>query len=328
MNHLPSSLTLTLAVLSLVPSAFAQTGPRGYSPEVLQTAARMRAEVRAQGRTFTVGANPAMEYSVEHLCGFNPALRPADDAAHEVGGYLNTEAPETLAALPRTYVGWFSSVKNQGQCGSCWAFSTIGSLEGAYLKRTGAPQGRVNANGSVTISAKEPEFSEQQLVSCNPWGFSCAGGYFAFDMLMPSKVGQTGYYAGAVTAADFPYVADTVACAVPSGADFDPVVKWGYVDTATTLPSVAAIKSAIYLHGGVSAGVAVGGFFQAYTGGVYSDTEHYDAINHAIVLVGWDDAKGAWLMKNSWGPSWGVNGFMWIKYNTALVGTGACWVVD
>ena len=328
MNHLPSSLTLTLAVLTLAPSAFAQTGPRGYSPEVLQSVARMKAEVQAGHRTFTVGANPAMEYPLEHLCGFNPALMPADYAAHEAGGYLNAEAPETLAALPRAYVGWFSSVKNQGQCGSCWAFSTIGSLEGAYLKRTGATQGRVNTDGSVSTSGKEPELSEQQLVSCNPWGWSCNGGYFAFDMLMPSKVGQTGYYAGAATAADFPYVADTVACAVPASAELDPVVKWGYVDTATTIPSVAAIKSAIFKYGGVSCGVTVGGYFQAYTGGVYSDSEHYDTINHAVILVGWDDAKSAWLMKNSWGPSWGVNGFMWIKYNTSNIGEGACWVVD
>jgi cathepsin L len=91
---------------------------------------------------------------------------------------------------------------------------------------------------------------------------------------------------------------------------------------------VAQLKSAIYTHGGVSAGVTVDSYFQAYTGGVYANTGNSDPINHAIVLVGWDDTKGAWLMKNSWGPSWGVNGFMWIKYGTSNVGTGACWVVD
>ena len=44
--------------------------------------------------------------------------------------------------------------------------------------------------------------------------------------------------------------------------------------------------------------------------------------------MGWDDAKGAWLLKNSWGPRWGVDGFMWIKYGTCNVGLGACWVTE
>ena len=329
MNNLPSSLTVTLACLTLAASALAQApGPRTFAPEVLQNVERLRAEVKAKGLTFQVGANPAMEYPMEHLCGFNPDLRPADFAAHEPGGYLNAEFQETLAALPRTYVGWFSSVKNQGQCGSCWAFSTIGSMEGAYLKRSEAPQGRVTADGSIVVSANQPELSEQQLVSCNPWNWGCNGGYFAFDMLVPSKTGTTGYYPGAATAASFPYVADNVACAIGPDPNYLPVIKWGYVGTSNSIPTVAAIKSAIYRHGGVSAGVTVDSYFQAYKGGVYANSETPTAINHAIILVGWDDAKGAWLLKNSWGPSWGVNGFMWIKYNTCNVGTGACWVED
>jgi hypothetical protein len=329
MNHLPSSLHFALAILAVAPFAPAQTpGPRPYRAEIIQNVERMRAEVKAKGLAFQVGPNPAMEYDLEQLCGLNPNLMPADYAAHEPGGYLNAEQTEPLAALPRAYVGWFSSVKNQGLCGSCWAFSTIGSLEGAYLKRTEASQGRVNADGSITVSGKEPELSEQQLVSCNPFGWSCNGGYFAFDMLMPSKAGPTGYYPGAVPATAFPYVADTVACAIPANPEYLPVVKWGYVAGANDIPTVAALKAAIYSHGGVSAGVMAAGYFQSYVSGVYSDTQKYDSIDHAILLVGWDDAKGAWLLKNSWGPSWGVNGFMWIKYNTCNVGQGACWVID
>ena len=329
MNTLPSRFPFAVACIALASFAMAQTpGPRGYRPDVLQSVDQLRADLQAKGLAYQVGANPAMEYSLEHLCGLNPALMPAEYAAHEPGGYLNQELPATLAALPRSYVGYFSKVKNQGQCGSCWAFSTIGSMEGAYLKRTGASQGTVNADGSITVSGNSPDLSEQQLVSCNPWGWSCGGGYFAFDMLMPAKVGPTGYYPGAAWAAAFPYVADNVACAIGSEPHFVPARSWGYVAGANSIPTVAAIKSAIYTYGGVSAGVMADGYFQGYKGGVFSNSEKFESINHAILLVGWDDAKGAWLLKNSWGPSWGVNGFMWIKYNTCNVGQGACWVVD
>ena len=130
---------------------------------------------------------------------------------------------------------------------------------------------------------------------------------------MPSKVGRKGYYPGAVPAASFPYVGDAVACSIARNASLHAGHPVGLRGGSGNGAPVAAIKSAIYKHGGVSACVYADDYFQAYTGGVFSDTTYYNSINHAIVLVGWDDAKGAWLLKNSWGPSWGVDGFMWIK---------------
>ena len=329
MPHLSNPLPLSLTLLALAASVSAQVpGPKTFSPELVQSVQRMRAELQAQGRNFSVGVNPAMQYSREHLCGLNPSLKPAEYAAHEPGGYENYGFAETIAVLPRTYVGYFSSVKNQGQCGSCWAFSTIGNMEGAYLKRKAAPQGQVNPDGSIVVSASYPDLSEQQVLSCNPWGWGCNGGYFAYDMMMPTKAGPSGYYPGAAWETAFPYVAEAQACAIGANPHYVPVVKWGYVANSDSTPSVAAIKAAIYTYGTVSAGVYADDYFQAYTGGVFADNQHYTAINHAILLVGWDDAKGAWLLKNSWGPSWGVNGFMWIKYGTCLVGQGANWVMD
>lgn len=328
MNYLPNSLHLSLTLLALAASATAQVpGPKAFSQDLVQNVARMRAEIKAKGLNYSVAVNPAMQYGAQHLSGLNPALKPAAYAAHEPGGFENYEIMEPLAALPRTYVGYFSSVKNQGQCGSCWAFSTVGNMEGAYLKRKGAPQGRVELDGSIGVSAASPDLSEQQLLSCNPWGWACNGGYFAYDMLMTSKAGPTGYYPGAAWETAFPYVADAGACAIGAKPHYVPVINWGYVATSSTTPSVEAIKSAIYRYGSVSAGVYADEYFSAYAGGVFSDGQNYDSINHAILLVGWDDAKGAWLLKNSWGPSWGVDGFMWIKYGTCRVGEAAAWVL-
>ena len=323
------SFTLLLA-LTAAPSLTAggNPGPHTFAPELIQKIDQMRYDIQARGWGFEVGVNPAMQYDRERLCGLKPELMPAEYAAHEPGGFENYDVEATLTALPKAFTGVFSNVKDQGQCGSCWAFSTIGSLEGAALKKQGAANGKVNANGSITVSGTLPFLSEEQVLSCNPWGWGCNGGYFAFDMLMPAKAGPNGYYQGAVAAASFPYVGDSVACSIGRNPTFTPVTKWGYVGNSGAVPPVAAIKSAIYQHGGVSACVYADEYFQAYTGGVFSDSTYYNSINHAIILVGWDDAKGAWLLKNSWGPSWGVDGFMWIKYGTCNVGLGACWVTE
>jgi C1A family cysteine protease len=322
-------LPLLLALLAAAPM-FAAPGPMGYAPELTATAARLSAEVQAKGLTFTVGLNPAMQYDLRQLCGTRTGQRPADYQAHAEGGYLNFEQaePEASGVYPKTYVGWFSSVKDQGQCGSCWDFSTIATLEAAALKKHGAPQGKVNANGSITTSGDITILSEQQVLSCNPFGYSCEGGYYAFDMLMAKNAGQSGYYQGAIPASDFPYVARQNSCSFNTPASYTSVSQWGYVGSGDGIPSVTAIKAAIYKWGSVSACVAADNYFQAYTGGVFNDPTPASEINHAICLVGWDDTKGAWLLKNSWGPRWGVNGFMWIKYGTALVGTSPAWCLN
>jgi hypothetical protein len=309
----------------------AAQGPVGYAPEVVQSAARLSTEVAAKGLGFTVGVNPAMQYSLQQLCGTRLELMPPEFLAHAEGGYLNFETaePEGSVVYPAAYTGWFSSVKNQGQCGSCWDFSTIGTLEAAALKKHGYPQGKVNANGSITTSGDITILSEQQVLSCNPFGYSCDGGFYAFDMLNPKYAGQTGYYQGAIPATDFPYVAQQGACSFGTPASYTPVSQWGLVDNGRVIPSVYAIKAAIYKWGSVSACVNADNYFQAYTGGVFNDpAASAGSINHAICLVGWDDSKGAWLLKNSWGPRWGINGFMWIKYGTALVGTSTAWCLD
>jgi cathepsin L len=328
MKNFPLSLLILALAATPALTAADGPGPTPYAPQLTQKIQQLQANVQAQGGQFQVGINPAMQYDRERLCGTRTELRPPEFLAHEPGGFENFEVAETMTSLPAAFTGVFSSVKDQGMCGSCWAFSTIGSLEGATLKANGAADGTVNADGSITVSGDVPALSEEQVLSCNPWGWGCNGGYFAFDMLMPAKAGPQGYYKGAVPAASFPYVGDAVACSIGRNPSFTPVLKWGYVGQSDAVPAVAAIKSAVCTYGGVSACVYADDYFQAYTGGVFTDATYYNTINHAIMLVGWDDAKGAWLLKNSWGPSWGVDGFMWIKYGTCNVGLGACWVSE
>ena len=268
---------------------------------------QMRAEIRANGWNFTVGDNPAMKYSLEDLCGTDPNRMPPFSAASEPGDAGSQISVEAAANLPTSYTGYCTPVKDQAKCGSCWAFATIGNLEAAILKKTG-----------LTV-----DLSEQFLVSCNPWGWGCDGGNFAYDMLVPSNK----YYPGAMPESCFPYTATDAKCAFCTSPPWYPVSKWGYVTTAHTVPSVEAIKNAIFTYGSVSVYIHAGMTFQAYTGGVYNTARKSFTTNHSVVLCGWNDSQQAWLLKNSWGTGWGIKGFMWIAYNCPdLVGQGTSWV--
>ncbi|OIO86699.1 MAG: hypothetical protein AUK02_05730 [Anaerolineae bacterium CG2_30_58_95] len=223
---------------------------------------------------------------------------------------------ELPASLDWRSAGIVPTVRNQGSCGSCWSFGTVGIMESAVAK----------AGGPLT------DLSEQFLVSCNMDGWSCDGGLTAHKYHYDT-LGQNQTAIGAVLEADKSYTATNGSCTEAYNHPYQ-LSGWQFiVPNEWDMPTVDKIKNAIYTYGPVTAGVCVGDAFQAYTGGsIFSTNESeqcpgsYFHVNHQIILVGWNDADGYWILRNSWGPSWGESGYMRIAYNTSHVGEGTSWV--
>jgi parallel beta-helix repeat protein len=259
---------------------------------------KVRKRVREKGYTFEVGENPATRYTLQQLCGTKlPRVRRPRLKA----------APKSSRRLPEWFdwrqVDGCTPVKNQGGCGSCWAFAAVGAVESAYLIRTG----------------RVFDFSEQWLVSCTNAG-SCNGGWYetAFDYMLSLE--DACHALGTPTEDAYPYEERDADCACPEGERYV-VSDWSSVDS-----NIDAMKQAIMDYGPIAVSVCSDDLFQCYTGGIFNaDTN--DPINHAVVLVGWDDTQGAagvWFLKNSWGPGWGENGYMRIEYGRNRVGTAPC----
>jgi putative hemolysin len=206
-------------------------------------------------------------------------------------------------------LGGCTSIKDQGNCGSCWAFGSTAPLECNILIKDDV----------------ERDLSEQWLVSCNRDNWSCSGGSFAHNYYQ-WKADRCGGV-GAVLEADFPYWASNVPCDCPYPHHYL-VDHWSFIGREYDNVPVGAIKAAILEYGPVSVGVGVDGLFHSYAGGIF-DACGYEEINHLVALVGWDDTQGqdgVWILRNSWGPGWGEEGYMRIAYGCNAVGYGASWV--
>lgn len=313
-----------------------QTGKIEFEPELHLAGAAgllgapakqtMRFEAVASGRTdlrlvyrrlWEQDVKPARTFSlqVQGVGPFTQAKSPTPTASPPVESAVTMDEQSALG-LPTSFnwcdQGGCTPVKDQGSCGSCWAFGTVGPLESNIKIQDGDVK----------------DLSEQYLVSCNTDGWGCSGGWWAHDYHL-NKIPSGELDAGAVYEADFPYVARDDSCNPPH-AHHEKIDSWAYVGNSWSVPSVAAIKQAIYDYGPVSVAICVGPAFQIYSGGVFQTNETASCnggVNHAVVLVGWDDSQGIWHLRNSWGPDWGENGYMRIKYGTSNVGYSANYIV-
>jgi inhibitor of cysteine peptidase len=204
--------------------------------------------------------------------------------------------PQHSRALPAafTWVPNCTPVKNQGSCGSCWSFATEGSFEAV-----------INIWDN-TIR----DFSEQWLVNCDNTANGCSGGTYAYKMFVSN---------GGVYETDLPYKAKDGTC----GTSFTYHEKAKSYGTVTN--DVEKMKQALYDYGPMYVSICAGSNLQAYKSGIITKTDGTQT-NHGVVLCGWNETDGCWIIRNSWGASFGEKGYFRIKYGLSAVGTKVAYV--
>ncbi len=238
-------------------------------------------------------------------------LSPADQArrlglrrhtSRPAGNVLAASAPGV--GLPAS-LDWRNNggnyvtpVKDQGNCGGCWAFSAAGTAESATLIAKSTPNTNL-------------DLAEQVLLACSGAGDCEAGGYIddASEYIRSAGLPLESCYSYTGTDGTCSY-----ACANWQSSAYK-IKEWSWVVPYGTTPTTAAIKNALYTYGPLATTMAVYSDFFSYNSGVYKYASGYLAGYHAIVLVGYNDAGQYFIVKNSWGSGWGEQGYFRIAYS-------------
>lgn len=231
-----------------------------------------------------------------------------------VEGIKVADIPEVdLDEIPAEYdwrnvsgVNYVSPVRNQGGCGSCYIFSSMGMLEA---------RARI-----ISKNKKQPILSTQQPLACSQYSQGCAGG---FPYLI---AGKFAHDFGIVEEHCYPYTGkDGTPCSYTCNGNtthlWTSTNQYTYVGGYYGAVTPALMQQEILKNGPVSVSFEVYSDFQLYAGGIYTHKPIADAkiesfnpfyiTNHAVLAVGWGVENGVkyWIVKNSWGASWGEQGY-------------------
>lgn len=212
--------------------------------------------------------------------------------------YSGADLPDSIDWVEK---GAVTPVKNQGQCGSCWAFSTVGALEG---------RAQLAKNKLVSMS-------EQELVDCDKVDSGCSGGLMDNGF---KYVEQNGL----CTEDSYGYKAQVGSCASKSCTK---TVQAGEVTGHKDVDASEEALAEAVAQGPVSVAVEADTIFQFYHSGVMSSVCGAK-LDHGVLVVGYGEDNGTkyWKVKNSWGTSWGEGGYLRMKKGKG--GKGQCGILS
>jgi C1A family cysteine protease len=219
---------------------------------------------------------------------------------------LNLPSSYDLRQLRKIMPARPSGQKNN----DCWAWCTAAAAESSVL---------TIANDQKT----EIEFSIQDIISCSDAGTANSGGHNAFNYITESHIHLED---------DYPYRGSDLPCKDPDSRKYK-AEGWGYLERGQNgFPAREDVKSKVIQYGALYVAIHATGALQDWDNKGPDDvfkqntTPKLGTTNHAVALCGWDDSKGAWLIKNSWGGGWGYEGFGWVGYDQNSITYAAAWV--
>jgi hypothetical protein len=248
------------------------------------------------------GMSPYLDWDQEEFADFYlsgleiPSPLPeAPLGVHQIG--VRGNPPQSIDWVSK---GATTPVKNQEQCGSCWAFSTTESCESANF---------------IAGNQIQP-LTVEQIVDCSTQNNGCQGGD-------PTTAFQYVINAGGLESeSDYPYTAgggQAGQCSFQKSEIVQSIRGWSY---ATQSQDETAMKDAMATKGPLSVCVDAQSW-QFYSGGIMKAAGCGTQLDHAVQAVGYDMSQNYWNVRNSWGPTWGENGFIRLEY-----GANACGVAQ
>jgi cathepsin B len=210
------------------------------------------------------------------------------------GKYAPTDLPASFDARQK-WPQCIHAIRNQAQCGSCWAFAASEVLSDRFC---------IASSGSVNLV-----LSPQYLVSCDSSDYGCDGGYLAnsWQFLQNTGIPTDACYSYTSGGGDSGDCKDT--------CDDGSAIKTYKASKVVTPSSVEDMQNELYNNGPIEVAFSVYRDFLSYTSGVYQHKTGGLLGGHAVKAIGWGVSNGTpyWIIANSWGASWGMQGFFWIK---------------
>jgi hypothetical protein len=275
-------------------------------PERIAELQELQRSIEESGVNWTANMNPILLLPPEDRLKLLGSLSETDEIDSDMRSEMVYELRS--AAFPtnfdwRNFDGydWTTPVRDQGPCGSCWAFGAAGAVESRMKIAADNPN-------------LQPELSEQEILSCSPG--SCGGWYL-------SGASDWMKYYGVVDENCYPYLAIDTAPCHGSCTDRDSrryyISDWSWIGSVYNINDVSpdAIAEQIISGGPVGTYMEVWSDFYGYSSGIYKKTPgaFYEG-GHSVVIVGWgyDPEDGYyWICKNSWDTTWGEAGWFRIK---------------